>query len=171
MPTPEKEAAVKAIKEKLAGAKTAVFTEFRGLNVHDLAELRAKLRSEGVEYTIVKNTLTKRAARELEIEALDRYLEGPTAIAFGYDDEVAPARLLAEYGKEHEELKMKCGMLGTEVLDAERVKALATIPGKDVLIAKLLGSLQSPMAGLARVCSAPATALVNVLHRVADQKA
>jgi len=171
MPTPEKEAAVKAIKEKLAGAKTAVFTEFRGLDVHDLAELRAKLRSEGVEYTVVKNTLTKRAAHELDIEALDEYLEGPTAIAFGYDDEVTPARLLAEYGKVHEELKMKCGMLGTQVLGSERVKALATIPGKDILIAKLLGSLQAPMAGLARVCNAPMVALVTALHQVAEQKA
>lgn len=171
MPTPEKEAAVKAIKEKLAGAKSAVFTEFRGLNVHDLAELRARLRSESVEYTVVKNTLTKRAARELDIEALDQYLEGPTAIALGYDDEVAPARLLAEYGKAHEELKMKCGMIGTEVLDTDRVKALATIPGKDVLIAKLLGSLQAPMAGLARVCNAPTAGLVTALHRVAEQKA
>lgn len=170
MATPEKEAAIAAIKEKLAGAKVAVLTEFRGLSVHDMAELRSKLRAEGVEYKVVKNTLTQRAARELDIEALAAYLEGPTAIAFGYDDEVAPARLLAEYARKHEELKMKCGMLGTEVLDTDRVKALAKVPPKEVLIAKLLGALQSPIAGLARVCNSPMAALVNVLHRVAEQK-
>lgn len=171
MPTPEKKAAVAAIKEQLAGARVTVFTEFRGLDVHDLAELRAKLRAEGVEYKIVKNTLTKLAAHELSIEDLDPYLQGPTAIAIGYDDEVAPARLLAEYARGHEELKMKCGMLGGEVLGADRVKALAKVPSKEVLIAKLLGSLQSPIAGLARVCSSPMAALVNVLHGVAGQKA
>lgn len=171
MATPEKKAAVAAIKEKLAGAKATVFTEFRGLDVHDLAELRVKLRAEGVEYKIVKNTLTKLAAHELEIEDLDPYLEGPTAIAFGYDDEVAPARLLAEYGKAHEALKMKCGMLGTEVLDVDRVKALAKVPSKEILVAKLLGSLQSPVASLVRVCNGPMAALVTALHGIAGQKA
>lgn len=171
MSTAEKKAAVAAIKEKLSGAKVAVFTEFRGLNVHDLADLRAKLRSEGVEYRIVKNTLTKRAAHELDMESLDPYLEGPTAIAFGYDDEIAPARLLAEYARRHEDLKMKCAMLGTELLDEKRLKTLASVPSKEVLVARLLGSLQSPIAGLARACNSPIAAFVNVLHRVAEQKA
>lgn len=171
MPTAEKAATVKALAEMLAGAKVTVFTEFRGLNVHDLAELRVKLREGGVEYKVVKNTLTKLAAHELKVDGLDFYLEGPTAIAFGYEDEVTPAKLLAEYAREHEELKMKCGMLGGEVLDAERVKALSRIPSKNQLIAQLLGSLQNPIASFARMCSSPMTGLVNVLHRVAEQKA
>lgn len=171
MPTPEKEAQVQTIKEKLSGAKAAVFTEFRGLNVHDLAELRAKLREAGIEYKIVKNTLTKRAADELKLDALDEYLEGPTAIAFGYDDEVAPAKLLSEFAKVHSQLVMKAGMVGGEVIDADRVKTLARIPSREELIAKLLGSLQAPMAGLARVLNGPAAGLARVLNQVAQQKA
>lgn len=170
MPSPEKKAAVEAIKEMLSTAKVAVLTDFRGLNVHDLAELRAKLRGAGVEYKVVKNTLTKRAAQELKLGALDPYLEGPTAVAVGHDDEVAPAKLLAEFAKDHAELQLKCGMIAGEVIDTERVKALSRIPSREELLGKLLGTLQSPITGLARVCSSPMAGCVNVLHRVAQQK-
>ncbi|RJQ55319.1 MAG: 50S ribosomal protein L10 [Actinobacteria bacterium] len=171
MATPEKEEAVREIRDKLSQAKVAVLTEFRGLNVHDLAELRAKLRAAGVEYKVVKNTLTKRAVDELGLEELDPYLEGPTAIAFGYDDEIAPAKVLADFAKAHADLRMKAGMLQGSVLDAERVRALAKIPPREQLVAQLLGTLQSPVAGLARVLNGPAAGLARVLNQVAQQKA
>ncbi len=171
MPTTEKVAAVEEIKDKLSRSKVAVLTEFRGLNVQDLADLRAKLRVAGVEFKVVKNTLTKRATDELKLEELDEYLEGPTAIAFGYEDEVAPAKVLSDFAKDHTELQMKAGLLGETVLSADRVKALAKIPSREVLVAQLIGMLQGPVAGLARVLAGPAGGLARALNQVAQQKA
>ncbi|HHU52419.1 MAG TPA: 50S ribosomal protein L10, partial [Firmicutes bacterium] len=104
MARPEKEAAVAEIQKKLSSSQSVILTDYRGLNVQEVTELRKKLREVGVEFKVVKNTLTKLAAKNAAIEGLDDLMEGPIALAFGYDDPVAPAKVLAEFAKDHQSL-------------------------------------------------------------------
>ena len=149
-----KEAKVLEIKEKLEKAKGVVFAQYQGLTVEEDTELRKKLREAGVEYRVYKNTLTTLAAKELGIEGLDAFLEGPTSVAIGYDDATAPARILNQFAQEHKKLELKAGYVDGTVYDAKGIKLLATIPSKEVLIAKLLGSFKAPISNLAYLLSA-----------------
>ncbi len=157
---PEKEEAVAQIKERLLRAKSVILTDYRGLNVGEETELRRKLRAAGIEYQVVKNTLTQRAARAVEIEGLDQFLAGPTAMAFGYDDPAAPARILADFARDHKNLELKAGLLGREVLDQAQVKALANLPSREQLLTMVAGMIQSPLRGLASVLAGPMRNLV-----------
>lgn len=166
----DKEAEVKRIQDKIQGAPCVVLTEFRGLDVHELAELRKKLREKGVDYKVVKNTLTRIAADNLGLDELHEYLTGPTAIASATEDIVAPAKILFDFSKEHDALKIKGGILEGEVLDANRVGSLATLLSREELLANLLGGLNAPIVGLANVLNSPLQGLVGVLIAIADQK-
>jgi large subunit ribosomal protein L10 len=171
MPTQEKVAAVAAIKEKLSGASSAVLTDYRGLTVEAMASLRRELRKEGIEYEVVKNTLTKIAADELELSDLDPLLEGPTAIAFASQDPVRPTKLLNDFARKGGVLKLKGTLLEGKVYDADGTKMLAMLPPKDQLIASLLGTMQAPIGGLLRVAGGPIAAFARVLDGIAKQKA
>ena len=142
---------VDEIKGYVADAKAAVLVDYRGLTVEQDTKLRKQLREAGVVYKAYKNTMLHLAFEGTDFAELDKHLEGPTAIAFGIEDETAPARILNKFSKEAEALQIKSGVVDGEYYDEAGVKVLATIPSKDGLISKLLGSLQSPITNFARV--------------------
>ena len=142
---------VDEIKGYVSDAKSAVLVDYRGLTVEQDTKLRKQLREAGVVYKVYKNTMLHLAFDGTDFAQLDQNLEGPTAIAFGIEDETAPARIINNFAKEAEALEIKSGVVDGEYYDAAGVKVLATIPSKDELISKLLGSLQSPITNFARV--------------------
>ena len=150
----EKEALVEELAGKLQRAQGVILTDFRGLNVADTNELRRRLRTQGVEYRVVKNTLIRRAATKAGIDGLDPLLEGPTALAFGYDDPVAPAKELSQFAKDHSQLKIKGGLLAGRVIGVEEIQRLADLPSRDELLAKVMGGIQAPLYGLVGVLAA-----------------
>lgn len=149
-----KEAKVQEIKGKLEKAEAAILANYQGLNVEEDTELRKKLREAGVEYKVYKNTLTKLAAKELGLDGINEYLEGPVSIAIGYEDPTAPARILNDFAKDHKKLELKAGIVQGEVYDTDKVKELAAIPPKEVLLAKLLGSFKAPLSNFAYLINA-----------------
>ena len=146
-----KQPVVAEISELLNGAASAVVVDYRGLTVAQDTELRKALRQAGVSYKVYKNTLIKHAAEGTEFAALDPNLEGPTAIAVSKDDATAPARVLAEFAKKADKLEIKGGVIEGTYYDAKGMQVIATIPSREVLLGKLLGSIQSPITNLARV--------------------
>ena len=158
------------VKEKLSRSQAVVLGDYRGLNVKDITALRGELRKAGVEFKVVKNTLTRLAARDLGIEGLDPYLEGPTALAFGYQDPVAAAKILATFAKTHKELELKGGLLGTKAISAEGVKALADLPSREVLLGQVLGAMRAPLQGLVNVWQAPIRGLAQGLEALRQQR-
>lgn len=146
-----KQPIVAEISELLNGAASAVAVDYRGLTVAQDTELRKQLREAGVSYKVYKNTLIRRAAEGTDFAALDPHLEGPTAIAVSKDDATAPARILAEFAKKADKLEIKAGIVEGTYYDAKGMQAIATIPSRDVLLGRLFGSMQSPIANLARV--------------------
>lgn len=149
-----KEAKVAEIKEKLEKANSVVLSQYQGLTVEEDTVLRKNLREAGVEYKVYKNTLVILAAKELGLEGIVEYLEGPVAIAFGYEDVTVAARVLNDFAKDHKKLELKAGIVEGEIYDTDKIKQLATIPSKEVLIAKLLGSIKSPLSNFAYLLSA-----------------
>lgn len=152
----EKKAVVSALVEKLQNAQAGVIADYRGLSVAQDTELRKKLREAGVEYTVVKNTLTRFAANEVGLNELDPVLHGPSALATSATDVVAPAKVLVEFAKDNEQLEIKAGFVDGKVIDVNEVKVYASIPSKEVLISKMLGSLQAPIGNLVRTLDAVA---------------
>lgn len=149
-----KEAKVAEIKEKLEKSQSVILASYQGLTVEEDTQLRKNLREAGVEYKVYKNTLVILAAKELGLEGIVEYLEGPVAIAFGYEDVTVAARVLNDFAKDHKKLELKAGIVEGEIYDTDKIKQLATIPSKEVLIAKLLGSIKSPISSFARVINA-----------------
>ncbi len=149
-----KEAKVAEIKEKLEKAQSVILADYQGLTVEEDTQLRKSLREAGIEYKVYKNTLVSLAAKELGMEGIVAHLEGPVSIAFGYEDATAPARILFDFAKDHKKLELKAGLVDGEVFDKEKVEQLASIPSKEVLIAKLLGSIKAPLSNLAYLLNA-----------------
>ena len=146
-----KQPVVQEIAELFNGAQTAVAVDYRGLTVAEDTELRKKLREAGVTYKVYKNTLVRLAAKDTAFEALGPVLEGPTAIAVSKDDATAPARILADFAKTAKALEIKGGIVEDKYYDAAAMQTIASIPSRDVLLGRLLGSMQSPIANFARV--------------------
>jgi large subunit ribosomal protein L10 len=146
-----KQPIVDEISELLNGAATAVVVDYRGLTVAEDTDLRRQLREANVVYKVYKNTMIKRAIEGTEFEGLSVNLEGPTAIAVCKDDATAAARVLSKFAKDAEALEIKGGVVEGTYYDAAGMKQIASIPSRDVLISKLLGSIQSPIANFARV--------------------
>ena len=142
---------VDEIKGYADSAKGVVLVDYRGITVDQDVRLRRELREAGVVYKVYKNTMLHRAFEGTDYDQLDKHLEGPTAVAFGVDDETAPARVLNKFAKEIEALEFKGAVVGGTYYDVDGIKELAKIPSRDELISKLLGSLQSPITNLARV--------------------
>lgn len=139
------------IKGYVDKASAAVLVDYRGLTVEEDTRLRKALREAGVVYKVYKNTYLKRAFEGTDFAQLNGHLEGPTAIAFGLEDATAPARIIAEFAKKAPKLEFKAGVVEGVYYDVKGIEQVALIPSRDVLISKLLGSLQSPIANLARV--------------------
>lgn len=170
MPRPEKVQVVTELSEKLSTTKSVVFADYRGLNVKEVTELRKKLRDAGVEYKVVKNTLARLAAQKAEVEGVNLYLTGPTAIALGLTDPVAPAKILSEFAKTHKNLEIKGGVLQGKVIDLDGVKSLANLPSREVLLAQLLAGMQAPVTGFVSVLSGTMRKLVYALDAVRRTK-
>ncbi len=149
----QKKEIVKALAEKMKNANAGVFVDYKGINVADDTALRNELRKAGVEYSVIKNTLARFAVEEIGYGALSDIFNGTTALATS-DDQVAAAKILCNYAKDHENFTVKAGFIDGEILDADGVIALSKIPSKEGLIAKMLGSLQSSLYGLAYVLQA-----------------
>ena len=146
-----KQPIVDEIKEMLDGAQSAVAVKYLGITVEQDTKLRKELRENGVSYKVYKNTLIKRAAQGTEFEALAPDLQGPTALAVSKTDATAPARIVAKYAKDIKALELKGGVVEGQYYDVAGISTIATIPGREELISKLLGSIKSPLSNLARV--------------------
>ena len=149
-----KQAAVAEIKQKFEQAKSVVMVDYRGMTVAEVTELRNQFRKAGCEYAVLKNTLVKLAAKEAGIEGFDPYLNGPTAVAFGMADAVSPAKVLKEFIDKTKKGEIKCGMVDGQLLDVKGVQALADIPSREVLIAKVMGSMMSAVSKFVYVVEA-----------------
>ncbi|VIG14972.1 50S ribosomal protein L10 [Clostridioides difficile] len=146
---------VSEIVEKLQKSSAAVVVDYKGLTVEEVTELRKQMREAGVDYKVYKNTLVRRAAKEVGIEQFnDELLVGTNAIAFGYDDPVAPARILKGFMDSHPKMKLKMGIVEGAFYDESRIVEMANIPSREVLIAKLLGSLKAPVSNFAYLIDA-----------------
>jgi large subunit ribosomal protein L10 len=165
-----KEALVAEFAEKLKLAKAAFLADYRGLNVEQANDLRRKLQAVGVEYRVVKNTLLRLAAKDTAVACLDEHLVGPTAIALVTEDPVAPAKALIEFAKQNNVFELKAGMLNGKLLVAADIKALAELPSREELLAKMLGSMSAPATNFVGVLAAVPRSFVQVLAAIKDQK-
>lgn len=166
-----KKQVVQEIKEKIDKATSIVLVDYRGLDVDAVTELRNKYREGNVEYKVYKNTLMRFAFKDSGLEDFNKYLVGPNAVAFSYDDAVIPAKISNEFAKTHKELEIKAGVVDGKVVDLEGVKALADLPSREVLIAQVLGGLNAPISGFANVLQGTLRSLVYALNAVKDKQA
>ena len=150
----EKKQIVSALSEQLKTAVSGVFVDYCGLTVEQDTKLRNKLREAGVEYKVIKNTLTRFAAKEVGFDELDPILNGPTSLAISMTDEVAPAKVIADFAKDNEQLEIKAGFLDGKVLALDEIKKLAATPNRETLLAKMLGSMNAPISNLVRTLQA-----------------
>ncbi|MFC4811524.1 50S ribosomal protein L10 [Paenibacillus sp. GCM10023250] len=151
-----KEQAVAEITAKLRESSSTVVADYRGLNVAQVTELRKQLREANVEFQVLKNSLVRRATANAELTDLDAVLAGPTAVAFSKDDAVAPAKILADFAKKNDALKLKGGVVDGQVFSADQIKALADLPSREGLLSMLLSVLQAPMRNFALAVKAVA---------------
>lgn len=152
----EKAQLVTEIAAKMRDSATTVVTDYRGLTVAQVTELRKRLREAGVEFQVLKNSLTRRATAQTELTELDEHLTGPSAIAFSKEDAVAPAKILTEFAKKNDALKVKGGIVEGKVVGFDQIKALADLPSREGLLSMLLSVLQAPMRNVALAVKAVA---------------
>ncbi len=167
---PEKVAMIAELNKTLKESKGMVLVDFRGIKVAQDTKLRRKMREAGVDYSVIKNNMASIAAKEAGIEGLDNYLKGPLAMVSSAKDPVAPAKLISEFMKENRVMEIKGGLVEGKVINAEAVKALASLPPREVLLARLLGSMQAPITGLVTVLNGNIRNLVYALDAVRQQK-
>ncbi|WP_026895854.1 50S ribosomal protein L10 [Clostridiisalibacter paucivorans] len=165
-----KKQVVEEIKGKIDKAQAMVLVDYRGLNVEEVTELRKKFTEAGVEYKVYKNTMMRFAFKDQGLEEFNKHLVGPNAIAFGFEDPVAPAKITNEFAKEHEELDIKAGVVDGKIIGLDGIKELAELPPKEVLIAQVLGGLNGPISGFANVLQANIKNLVYALNAVKEKQ-
>lgn len=166
-----KQEVINDISGKISASKGVVLADYRGLTVEQDTELRSALRKAGVSYNVVKNTLTKIAVKELGLEGLNPFLKGPTAMAYCVQDPVSAAKVMNEYASKYEKLELKAGVVEGRIIDTETIKALASLPSREVLIAQVLGGLNAPISGFANVLNANIRGLAVALNAIAEKKA
>lgn len=170
MVRPQKELAVKELAERLESAKALILSDYRGLNVSEITALRNRMRDASIEYRVVKNTLARFAASKVNLSMLVPYLAGPTAIAFGHEDPIAPARIMVGFAKENPNFTIKVGLLEGKIVGLEKVKELARLPGKDALYSMVIGRMRLPLVSLINVFYANLRKLFYVLDAIRKQK-
>jgi large subunit ribosomal protein L10 len=170
MPTEAKRQTVAELREQLNATRTLVVSEYRGLSVKEIAEIRRALRKQGVSYRVVKNRLMKIAAADTVGEALSPLLTGPTAIAFG-SDESATAKAVIDATRAYKQVKITGAVLGSRMIDAESVTTLANLPAREVLLAQVAGAIAAPLATLAGLFDAPLRDVVGLTAALADRRA
>ncbi len=165
----EKKEVINDLHEKFSRAKVAVITGYTGINVEQITELRRKLSQSRIEYRVVKNTLARKASEGTGLEALKDHFVGPIGIALGYDDPVAPAKVLNEFSKTQEKLQLKVGVLDGKLLKQVDLKALANLPSLSSLRAKIVGLLQAPTSRMVGVLAAPGGQIARVLKAKSEK--
>ncbi len=161
---------VSLIKEKIDKAQVAIVTEYKGLSVEEITNLRRALQKDGGDYMVTKNTLAKLAVKDTPYEVLTETFKGPIAIAFGFGDQVAPAKALANFIKDTKKGEILAAAMDGRFMSADEAKALATLPSKEEIYAKMLGCINSPASGIANSVNAVMSSLVRAVAAVRDQK-
>lgn len=162
---------IDAMKEKFEKAQVAVVTEYKGYSVDEITTLRRNLQKEGGDYMVTKNTLAKIAAKGTAYEAISDLCKGPIAIAFGFEDQVSPAKVVSKFIKDSKKGEILGAVLEGSMLSADEAKALANLPSKEELYAKMLGSINSPASGIVGSVNAVMASLTRAIAAVRDQKA
>jgi len=166
----EKEKVVEALHEKFSRAKAVLLTDFRGLNMSAMNELRSQLREASVDYRVVKNTLMSRAADGTDMALLKEHFFGPCAVALSYEDPVASAKILVKFSEDNAALEVKAGVVEGQVIDFAGIKRLSKLPPHEVLLAQLLSVMNAPVTGLVMVLNGMMRNFLNVLEAVKAQK-
>lgn len=170
MPTEEKARTIDELTQKLRDSKGAVLLDYRGLNVAAITQLRRELGRDEVEFQVAKNTLLRIAADRADVSISPDLLEGPTAVAFGWRDEVAPAKILTEYARRSRGVvSVKGGVIGGRSLSAGDIERVAELPTREVLLARLLGTIQSPLSQTLGILQAPAREVAGLAQALADK--
>ncbi|MDR2644871.1 MAG: 50S ribosomal protein L10 [Endomicrobium sp.] len=170
MPNLRNQETVKSLAEKFKNMKGMILTEYHGLTVEEISELRSKLRSFNSEYAVVKNTLSEIALKEVGIEAGNNF-SGPTALVIENGDILSPAKAVMDFAKMHEKLKIRAGYLEGKFVDAAVVEQLSKLPSREVLIAKMLGSINAPIGGFVNILVVNIRGLVTVLDAISKKQA
>ena len=150
----QKQQVVAQLAERIQGSVAGIIVDYKGITVEDDTKLRKELRENGVKYTVVKNTLIKRAAEKAGLNGIDDVLNGTSAIATSAEDYVAAARILQKFAEQHDNFKVKTGYLDNEVISLDKIQSLAKLPSREVLLANVLGAFQAPIASFARAVQA-----------------
>ena len=158
------------LHERFTKSAIIVLTDYKGLDVASINDLRRKLRESNVEYQVVKNSLLVRASEDTEVASIKDHFKGPSAVAISYDDPVAPAKVLTQFAKDNQKLEIKVGVLNGKVLDVQAIKALASLPSREVLLAQFLSALNAVPVSFVRTIAEVPRSLVNVLTAIRDQK-
>ncbi len=166
----EKQKIAEDLHERFSKSAIVVVTDYKGLDVSAMNDLRRKLREEDIEFQVAKNTLLIRAAKDTEVALIQDYFKGPSAVAFSYKDPVAPAKILAQFAKDNKKLEIKGGVLKDKVLDVDAIKALAKLPSREVLLGQLLSVINEVPSSFVRTIAEIPRSLLNVLTAIRDQK-
>lgn len=166
----QKQKIVAALREKFETAKVVIVTDYKGLDVAQMNDLRRKLREAEVEYQVVKNTMLTRASQDTDAAQLVDTFKGPSAIALAYTDPVAPAKVLMQFSKDNDKLEIKAGVMNGKLLDLAAIGALSKLPSREELLAQVLGTMNAVPQGLVRALADAPRRLVNVLNAIKDQQ-
>lgn len=166
----EKKLFVQELKQRLGKSCVAILTDYKGIDVQAMTELRAKLREADVEYQVIKNTMLRLASEGTDVEAIRDSFKGPSAIALSYSDPVAPAKILTEFAKTNDKLAIKIGVLNGKVLDLAGIKALSDLPSREQLLATLLSAMNGVPRALVTALSDVPRRMLNVLQAIKEQK-
>jgi large subunit ribosomal protein L10 len=161
---------VAGLKERLEKSKVVILTDYKGLNVDAMTDLRSKLHEAGIEYQVVKNTMLRLASEGTDVEAIKNNFKGPSAIALSFEDPVAPAKILTDFAKDHDKLEIKIGVMGGKVLELDSIKALSSLPSREQLLALVLSTMNAVPTSLVTALSDVPRRMVNVLSAIKDQK-
>ncbi len=166
----EKAKVVEDLHARLTRSKIVILTDYKGLNVGALSDLRRKLSEAKVDYQVAKNTLIRRAAQGTDAARLDEHYKGPSAIAMSYDDPVAPAKVLTKFAAENDKLEIKMAVLNGKVIGLDGIKALSSLPSREILLGQLLSAMNGVATGFVRALNDVPVRLLNVLQAIKDKK-
>jgi len=161
---------VEDLKEKFATTKVVIVSDYKGLNVAQMTELRRNLSEANVEFQVVKNTLLTRASKDTDAELLADVFKGPSGIALSFDDPVAPAKILTQFAKDNEKLEIKAGVMNGQLMNLDAITALSKLPSREELLGQVLSTMNAVPTGLVRALSDVPRRMVNVLGAIKDQK-
>jgi len=167
----QKQQIAEDLRDRFSKSAIIVLTDYKGLDVAAMNDLRRKLRAEEIEYQVVKNSILIRASADNDGDLIKDFFKGPSAVALSYDDPIAPAKVLAQFAKDHEKLEIKVGVMNGKVLDATAIKALAQLPAREVLLGQLLSALNAIPTSFVRTIAEVPRSFMSLLAAIKDQKA